>query len=228
MFTRFARSLAPAATLAATAFAMTGCTADRHTFSSTPMAPKSVDITYIQSGETAWSYDIPAGQKLTLEFTRPGQFSGFKVPNTPAEGMKWYISDRGAGNDISGHPGKFGAQDSGEIELTGEPVQINLRLRDADVPDETPAPIEVVPPPPVVEELEEEVDAVPPPPAMEEMPAVEEPVMEEPMMEEAADDALDSAEEAADAMMMEAEEAATDAVEATEEAVEEAADEMTK
>ncbi|MEM1444533.1 MAG: hypothetical protein AAGF84_00620 [Planctomycetota bacterium] len=220
MFTRTARSLAPAAALALGAAALTGCTADRHTFSSTPMVPRSVDVTYIQSGETAWSYDIPAGQKLTLEFTRPGQFNGFKVPRTPAEGMKWYTSDLGAGNDVSGHPGKSGASESGEIDLTGEPVQINVRLRDVDVPDETPAPIEVVPPPPPAVEVEEENDAVPPPPAMEEEPMVEEAAV----MEEATDEIADTAEEAADAMAIETEEA----VEATEEAVEEAADEMTK
>ena len=209
MFTRTARFFAPAAALALGAAALTGCTADRHTFSSTPMAPKSVDLTYIQSGETAWSYDIPAGQKLTLEFTRDGQFSGFSVPNTPAESMKWYTSDLNEGNDMSGHPGKSGASESGEIELTGEPVQINLRLRSADAPDDTPAPIEVVPPPPAVEEVVvEEAEVVPPPPVVEEAPmveeapAVEEPMVEEPVMEEAAAEEVveEAAEEAADEM----------------------------
>lgn len=129
MLTRCLRTIAPAA-LAVGAASLIGCSADRHTFSSTQMAPKSVDVTYIQSGETAWTYDIPPGQKLTLEFTRPGQFNGFKMPKGPADGMKWYLTGLGAGNDLSGHPGKFGAEDSGEIDLTGEPVQINVSLRD--------------------------------------------------------------------------------------------------
>ncbi|MEM8781402.1 MAG: hypothetical protein AAGE65_00980 [Planctomycetota bacterium] len=196
MLTRRFRVFAPAAALTLGAASLVGCTADRHTFSSTPLAPKGVDVTYIQSGETAWSYDIPAGQKLTLEFTRDGQFSGFKVPRTPATAMEWYISDLGTGDDISGHPGKFGAQDSGSIELTGAPIQINLRLLDVDTPDDTPAPIEVVPPPPPAIDDADEVPA--PPPTVEEAP-VEIPAPE-PMIEDVVAPEADAVEEAVDAV----------------------------
>lgn len=196
----FFRPIVPATAAVLAAAGLTGCTADRHTFNSTQTAPKTVDITYVQTGETAWSYDIPAGQKLTLEFSRDGQFSGFKVPNTPADGMKWYLSSLGSGNDMSGHPGKFGAQDSGTVELTGAPIQMNVSVRDPLEPDDTPPPIEVVPPP--VLELEDVDEAPPPPPAPameDEVPAppameeVEEPMMDEPVM----GDAVEAVEEAA-------------------------------
>ena len=186
MFTRCFRVFTPAAALALGAASLIGCTADRHTFSSTAMAPKSVDITYIQSGETAWSYDIPPGQKLIIECSREGQFNGFKVPNTPAEEMKWYISSLKAGNDLSGHPGKFGAQSSGQVEFTGAPIQINLRLRDPKVDDNTPAPIEVVPAPPAFEEADE---TPAPPAAMDDLQDAE---PQTDMLEESADDAGDA------------------------------------
>lgn len=193
------------AALALAVLVFVGCSADRHTYRSTPTAPKSIAITYVQSGETAWAYDIPIGQQLTLEFKRAGQFNGFVAPKTPATSMNWYVSGLDENSNSTGHPGRYGADKSGEVAFNGQPNQINVSIRK-----------------PGEDELEDGLDAVPAPPALdvEEVPApaeVEAP--EVPEAPEAAEDVM-QAEEAVDTV----EEAAADAVEAAEDAVEEAAD----
>ncbi len=206
------RRVAAALGVALSATLVIGCSADRHTYRSTPTAPKSVAVTYVQSGDTAWSYDIPVNQALTIEFDREGQFNGFNAPNTPATEMSWYTTDLAAGRSLDGNPSKNKSNQSGTVALSGQPVQIEVSVRDASAVATELQPLDAVPAPPAVEEPEE----VPAPPAVEE-PAVED-AME--AAEEAADDAATAAEDA--------EAAVEDAAEAVEEAAEDVAPAMDK
>ena len=59
------RRVALTAVLALATAAFVGCTADRHTYKSTPTAPKSVAVSYIETGETAWSKRTPEAARVS-------------------------------------------------------------------------------------------------------------------------------------------------------------------
>ena len=41
---------------------------DRYTYKSTPTQPKTITLVDIRTGEQIWSYDIPVGKRLSLQF----------------------------------------------------------------------------------------------------------------------------------------------------------------
>lgn len=107
----------------------TGCSTDTHPFLSTATAPKSVDVRYVQSGETAWSMDIPEGHELTLNFDRPGEGMFRSIPNLPATKMEWELKRVATGTDDRGRPVDNEQSDSGTVDLNGLAVQMDVRLR---------------------------------------------------------------------------------------------------
>ena len=106
-----------------------GCSTDTHVFYSTATAPKSVDVRYVQSGETAWSMDIPEGHELELDFDRPGEGLFRRMPDTPAQKMKWELRPVSKGTDGRGNAVDDPQKRSGTEELNGLPVQMDVTLR---------------------------------------------------------------------------------------------------
>ena len=137
--------------VAAATLAAAGCSTDTHTYKSTQLAPKTVDLVYIGTGETAWTYEIPAGQMLTLDFDRKGEINGFRAPDTPPTSVEWFTVPLNTKVGIDGTPKKSKALQSDTVDLTGAPVKIVLSLRDeanADgIPTATGVPGLNVPPP---------------------------------------------------------------------------------
>ncbi len=207
LFRPAGRSALMVPALAAVLGVFVGCSADRHTFNSTPTAPKSVSVTYVQTGETAWAYDIPVGKQLTLEFDREGQINGFTAPKTPATSLSWYVTTIAQDADAAGHPSRYKSEEAGEVALTGQPSQINVSIRELGI-DEIEGPLDATP--------------VPPPP-----PVDVEPAMDAVEVEPAAD-AMEDAADAADDAMDATEGAMDDAADQAEDAVEEATESMDK
>ncbi|BAM05357.1 hypothetical protein [Phycisphaera mikurensis] len=123
-----ASAVLPALALAAVLLPSAGCSADKHTFYSTTTAPKSVDVRYVESGQTAWSKDIPEGHELTLNFNRPGEGLFRSMPKTPATKMKWKLKQVSAGSDDRGRPTDDRQNDSGTVDLDGLPIQMDVRV----------------------------------------------------------------------------------------------------
>ena len=133
------RSIAPAVlALGVAGASLIGCSSDTHTYRSTYVVPKTVGIAYVETGETIWAMDVPAGQNLTLEFDRDGQVDGFRTPAVPATEMEWYTTPLSAKLGFDGAPSKGKSLDSGVVELTGRPVKINVLLRPRDTVDDLP------------------------------------------------------------------------------------------
>ena len=124
-----ARPLALAALPLLALLLVAGCSTDTHVFYSTATAPKSVDVRYVQSGETAWSMDIPEGHELELDFDRPGEGLFRRMPDTPARKMKWELRPVSTGTDGRGAPVDNPQKRSGTEELNGLPVQMDVTLR---------------------------------------------------------------------------------------------------
>lgn len=137
--------------LAAAAFAATGCSSDTHTYKSTRLAPITVDLVYINSGETAWTYEVPAGQMLTLDFDRKGEVDGFRAPAAPATSVDWFTVPLDTKVGLDGNPKRSKALQSDKVDLSGQPVKIVLSLRQQSESDDIPTTTGVdgldVPPP---------------------------------------------------------------------------------
>jgi hypothetical protein len=164
--TRGVAALAPLAVLGLAAAGLIGCSADQHTYKSTFAAPKSVAVVYTQTGETAWSMDIPIDHTLEIDFKREGDWQGFSAPATPATSFSWSLDSLSSG----------GRSDNGTVELSGEPVHLRPSLRPVgqDVKATTvPAPSPVPPPPPAMIEAK-------PAQAPEPAPAISEEATEAP------------------------------------------------
>ena len=133
-----------------------GCSSDTHTYRSTHLVPKTVGIVYLDSGETAWSMDVPAGENLTLEFDRKGQIDGFRTPATPATSMSWYTTPLHARAGWDGTPSRGKSVDHGSVDFNGMPIKIEVAVREPDSSNQLPVadpalrvdPIDAPPPPP--------------------------------------------------------------------------------
>jgi len=86
-------------------------------------------VRYVESGESAWSMDIPEGHLLTLNFDRPGEGIFRPMPDRPATKMKWKLKQVSTGSDDRGRPVDDKRHDSGTVQLNGLPVQMDVRLR---------------------------------------------------------------------------------------------------
>lgn len=112
----------------------TGCSQDRHVFRSTALAPKSVSIVSVETGNTLWTKDVPVGQQLLLDFSRKNKGGEqWSSPNIPADKVKWEIWTLDAiaryGSKMKG--GK--KLDSGTVKLPGQMITINVDILDPEV-----------------------------------------------------------------------------------------------
>lgn len=131
------RRLTPALLAAACLTAVlvfTGCSQDRHVYRSTPLAPKSVSIVSVETGNTLWTKDVPVGQQLMLDFSRKGKGGEeYSSPNIPADKFKWELWT----NDANARYGskKVGGKkvDSGTQDLSGEAIIIDVKILDPEV-----------------------------------------------------------------------------------------------
>jgi hypothetical protein len=132
--TRFGklRSLALALVGLTAALVSTACTStDRHLYESTVMRPTNVAVADATTGNVLWSYEIPVGYAMLLDFEVPGQIEPLKVNDTPAKLLKWSL------RPITGKTDPFDdyplarAEKKGRVELPGVDVIQRVSLRPA-------------------------------------------------------------------------------------------------
>ncbi|MEM9419692.1 MAG: hypothetical protein AAGA25_11675, partial [Planctomycetota bacterium] len=86
---RFATTLLATVCLLAV-LVFTGCSKDRHVYRSTAVAPKSVSIVSVETGNTLWTKNVPIGEQLLLDFSRKGKGGEeWRSPNIPADKVEW-------------------------------------------------------------------------------------------------------------------------------------------
>lgn len=112
----------------------TGCSQDRHVYRSTALAPKSVSIVSVETGNTLWTKDVPVGQQLLLDFSRNNKGGEYwSSPDIPADKVKWetWTLDATARYGSSMKGGK--KLDSGTKDLPGQMITIKVELLDPEV-----------------------------------------------------------------------------------------------
>ncbi|MEM6853520.1 MAG: hypothetical protein AAF593_03840 [Planctomycetota bacterium] len=130
---RFATTLLATVCLMAV-LVFTGCSQDRHVYRSTALAPKSVSLVSIETGNTLWTKNVPVGEQLLLDFSRKGKGGEeYSSPNIPADKVKWETWTLDAiaryGSKMKG--GK--KIDSGSVDLPGQAFIIKVDRLDPDV-----------------------------------------------------------------------------------------------
>ena len=130
---RFATTLLATVCLMAV-LVFTGCSQDRHVYRSTAVAPKSVSIVSVETGNTLWTKNVPIGEQLLLDFSRKGKgFEEYSSPNIPADKVKWETWTLDAiaqyGSKMKG--GK--KTDSGTEDLPGQAIMIKVDILDPEV-----------------------------------------------------------------------------------------------
>ncbi|MEM7627336.1 MAG: hypothetical protein AAF333_17200 [Planctomycetota bacterium] len=125
---RFASALIATVCLSAVLLA-TGCSQDRSVFRSTALQPKAVSIVSIETGNTLWTKDVPAGQQLMIDFDRKGQGGEeYSSPNMPATGMKWELWSEDANVRYGTKRAGGKVLDSGKIDLPGEAITVDVKI----------------------------------------------------------------------------------------------------
>lgn len=123
-----------------------GMSLDRHNFGSTQLRPARVLLVDVTDGETVWSMDVPVGKTLVVDLHQPTTWTQSTWTGAePADRMTWGLFDTGT---------TFGSLEE-EVELSGNPVKLELEYREIEEPeirDATFTPIEEPPLPD--EELE--------------------------------------------------------------------------
>jgi hypothetical protein len=137
MLRRFARRMTAAAVPAlglTAALALVGCSQDRHVFRSTSIQPKSVSIVEVETNNTLWSKDVPAGQQLLIDFSRGGRgFEEYSSPDVPADKMKWELWTNDAVPRYGSHM-KGGKRLAGDtVDLPGQQVMIKVDILDPNL-----------------------------------------------------------------------------------------------
>ncbi|QQE13523.1 hypothetical protein JD969_08720 [Planctomycetota bacterium] len=110
-----------------------GCTSfDRHVYESTPVSLKTITIVKKPSGEPIWSYDVPSGYRLILDFNSDEQVSnkGNSHSVIPTE-MNWKLV-QGTESDLTGLYVFTHSEESGVVPLPGTPIQQIMTLRSPD------------------------------------------------------------------------------------------------
>ncbi|MEO1235222.1 MAG: hypothetical protein AAFX76_00380 [Planctomycetota bacterium] len=113
---------------------LVGCSQDRHVYRSTPLAPKSVSIVSVETGNTLWTKNVPVGQQLMLDFSRPGGGNEiYSSPNVAPNQVKWETWSLDA-IVRHGNQRKSGSVlDSGSKDLPGEEITIKVDILDPEV-----------------------------------------------------------------------------------------------
>ncbi len=131
---RFATTLLASVGLLAV-LVFTGCSQDRHVYRSTALAPKSVSIVSIETGNTLWTKNVPIGEQLLLDFSRNGKGGEeYSSPNTPADKVKWETWTLDSIAKWGGSSMKGGKKtDNGSVDLPGQAIIIKVDILDPNV-----------------------------------------------------------------------------------------------
>ncbi len=127
--------LASRPTFALIAIALTltvGCSRDRHEVNSTPHLPATMVVIDTVGGETLWSMDVPAGQRLVYDFNYTNSNPEvLRAPNTPPTTMNWWLYPSHAQSNYQNYS-KSKALDSGTVELPGTPIRTEVFFRKSE------------------------------------------------------------------------------------------------
>jgi len=165
-------------TLALLFVATTGCTSyseDRAVYQSTYMSPKTVYVTDVISGDTIWTYAVPPGHVLMVEFdVGSGTLESVRQERGNPTTMEWAVYPEAAGRSLlRKNHFRGSAVERGEQSLPGRPIRMGFTVGEP-VDSNT-----VAPPPRTIEEIEADInrDALPEPDGAEDAgEAVEQPV----------------------------------------------------
>lgn len=181
--TRLISTLAMAALFLAT----TGCASyseDRAVYHSTNMSPKSVYVTDVLTGDTIWSYDVPPGHVLMIEFdVGSGTLESVRQERGYPNTMEWALYPEQAGRSLlRKNHFRGSAVERGEQPLQGRPIRTGFTV------GQPVGPADVAPAPRTFEEIQRDINEgeLPEPDAVED--AGED-------MEDAAEDAGEDAAE---------------------------------
>ncbi|WP_432798623.1 hypothetical protein [Poriferisphaera sp. WC338] len=108
-----------------------GCTSfDRHVYESSQLRPTTLTIVKVPGDEPLWSYDIPVGYKLVVDFNTDDQIGNNKNSSTvnPTE-MTWKLI-KGSEEDVSGLYMTTKAEESGVVSLPGTDIRQIVTLRE--------------------------------------------------------------------------------------------------
>ncbi|MEM8737815.1 MAG: hypothetical protein AAGG38_04965 [Planctomycetota bacterium] len=132
----FRRNLRPFSALACAAVLLlaVGCSQDRHVFRSTALAPKSVSLVSVETGNTLWTKNVPPNQQLLLDFSRGGRgFEEYSSPDVPADEVKWQLWSLDATTRFGTRRNGGKVLDRGSETLPGEAFTIKLTVLDPEV-----------------------------------------------------------------------------------------------
>ncbi|MEM9416648.1 MAG: hypothetical protein AAGA29_14400 [Planctomycetota bacterium] len=157
----------------------TGCASyseDRATYHSTYMSPKTVTVVDVLTDESVWSYDVPPGHVLMVEFdVGRGNLESIRQERGNPTTLEWALYPESAGRSLLRKQHFRGSSvERGTHDLDGRPVRLEMTV------GEPVSPEAIAPAPRTIEEIE--ADLLPEPDAPE---AAEEAV------EDAADDAAE-------------------------------------
>ena len=119
-----------------------GCwSADRSAYKSTPFSPKSVTVVDATTFEAIWTYDIPVGHTLVVDY-EPS-----KQTKSPTK-MNWTLY-KGDDQDLAqNYPDAFTKEASGSVKLPGGPVKTDVVMRASpEAPGTKPPALESAPAP---------------------------------------------------------------------------------
>ncbi|QDU32149.1 hypothetical protein KS4_01780 [Poriferisphaera corsica] len=114
-----------------------GCSSlDRHVYESTPTSLKTITVVKKPSGEPIWSYDVPSGYRLVMDFNTDEQVSNKANSHSviPTQ-MSWKLI-KGDEDDLTGLYMMTHAEESDVVALPGTPIQMVVSLRSASGEEE--------------------------------------------------------------------------------------------
>ena len=163
----------------------TGCASyseDRSVFHSTAMSPKTYYVIDVISGETVWTYDIPPGHVLMVEFDveKGAALESIRQERGYPNYMEWALYHESAGRSLLRKNHFRGtAVERGEQTLPGRPIRQGFTI------GEPVDPATIAPPVRSIEDIQRDInqDDLPEPDAPEQgaedaAGAVEQPVEE--------------------------------------------------
>ncbi|MFI4861162.1 MAG: hypothetical protein ACIAXF_10815 [Phycisphaerales bacterium JB063] len=164
----------------------TGCASyseDRATYHSTYMSPKTVSVIDVLTDETVWSYDVPPGHVLMVEFdVDTGRLESIRQERGEPTRMEWALYPESAGRSLLRKQHFRGSSvERGTHDLDGRPVRLEMTV------GKPVSPEALSPAPRSIEEIER--DLLPEPDAAEEAPDAAEDAAEE--VEDAAEGAAE-------------------------------------
>jgi hypothetical protein len=108
-------------------------------YKSRPFQPTTITVVDATTFEAIWTYDIPVGYTLKINYEPSNQTRSPKV-------MKWALYEGDDQDLVENYPTGF-ASASGKVKLPGGPIKTDITLRRApELPGSSPPEIEATPP----------------------------------------------------------------------------------